>query len=152
MGFMKTIIKAALIGGLISGALDIAAASLVFQASPGRILQAVAAGLYGKATFTMRTTSMVAGALAQEFITVVAALLYCLAAQRATVLRRQWIICGLLYGAVCNIVVTFVIVPLSHAKPTVFGSHLFWVNLAINTALYGTPIAFAARRYLGTGK
>jgi hypothetical protein len=45
--------------------------------------------------------------------------------------------------------VTFVVVPFaSQAQATQFGSHGFWLNLAINTALYGTPIAFAARRYL----
>ena len=146
---MKPVLKAALIGGLFSGALDIAAASVFFHASPGPVLQAVAAGFYGKDSFTMGAASMVVGAAAQEAITVVAALLYCLTAQRVSLLLRHWIVCGLLYGAVCNLVMTFVVVPFaSHARPTPFGSTGFWVNLAINTALYGTPIAFAARRYL----
>ena len=145
---MNRILKASLIGGLFSGALDIAAASTAFQASPLRVLQAVAAGVYGKASFTMGATSMAVGALAQEVITVVAALLYCLAATRLPVLLRHWILCGLLYGALCNIIVTYGIVPLSNARVTPLGSHLFWINLAINTALYGTPIAYAARRYL----
>lgn len=149
---MKSVIKAALIGGLISGALDIAAAAAIFHANFGRVLQAVASGFYGPASFKMGAISMAVGAAAQEAITVVAALLYCLAAQRASVLLRQWIVCGLLYGAVCNLVMTFVVVPLSHARPTVFGSYPFWVNLAINTLLYGTPIAFAAQRYLRRGR
>ncbi len=112
------------------------------------MLQAVAAGIYGKASFTMGMTSMVVGALAQELITVVAALLYCLAAERKDVLLRQWLVCGLLYGALCNIIVTYGIVPLSHARVTPLWSPQFWINLAINTALYGTPIAFAAKRFL----
>src|ERR1700761_7145004 len=127
---MKNIIKAALIGGLFSGALDIAAASIVFQANFGRVLQAVATGIYGKASFTMGMTSMVVGALCQELITVVAALLYCLVAERKVLLLRQWLVCGLLYGAVCNIIVTYGIVPLSNARVTPLWSHLFWLNLA----------------------
>jgi hypothetical protein len=149
---MKNIIKAALIGGLISGALDIAAASIIFHAPFGRVLQAVASGLYGKASFTMGANSMVAGAIAQEVITVVAALLYCLVAERKDLLLRQWLVCGLLYGALCNLIVTYGIVPLSHARVTPLGSYAFWVNLAINTALYGTPIAYAAKRYLRPAK
>jgi hypothetical protein len=145
---MTPVVKAALIGGLFSGALDITAASVFFHANPGRVLQAVAAGFYGKDSFTMGAASMAVGAAAQEAITVVAALLYCLTAQRVSLLLRQWIVGGLLYGAVCNLVMTFLVVPLSHAHPTPFGSYGFWMNLAINTALYGTPIAFAARRYL----
>lgn len=145
---MKAVAKAALAGGLFSGALDIAAASLVFHVNPGRVLQAVAAGFYGRDSFSMGAASMVVGAAAQEAITVIAALLYCLAAERVSLLLRQWLACGLLYGAVCNLVMTFVVVPLSHAHTTPFGSYGFWVNLAINTALYGTPIAFTARRYL----
>ena len=145
---MKNVLKAALIGGLFSGALDIAAASLAFHANFGRVLQAVAAGIYGKASFTMGMTSMVVGAAAQEFITVVAALLYCLASLRLPLLLRQWFVCGLLYGALCNIIVTYGIVPLSNARVTPLGSYGFWVNLAINTALYGTPIAFAAKHWL----
>ena len=145
---MKAVLKAALIGGLFSGALDIAAGSIFFHAPFGVILQAVATGIYGKASFTLGTTSMVVGALCQELITVVAALLYCLVAQRKDVLLRQWLVCGLLYGALCNLVVTYGIVPLSNARVTPLWSHGFWLNLAINTALYGTPIAFAARKYL----
>lgn len=145
---MNRILKAALIGGLVSGALDIAAASLIFHANFGRVLQAVASGFYGPASYKMGMASMIVGALAQEAISVVAALLYCMVSLSWVALRKQWLVFGLLYGAVCNLVMTFVVVPHSHARPTAFGSYGFWVNLAINTALYGTPIAFAARRFI----
>jgi hypothetical protein len=145
---MHGLLKPVLVGGLLSGALDIAAASIAFHANVFRVLQAVAAGIYGRASFTLGTTSMVVGALCQELITVAAALAYCLVAVRKDVLLRHWLVCGLLYGALCNIIVTYGIVPLSHAKITPLWSYPFWMNLAINTALYGTPIAFAARRWI----
>jgi hypothetical protein len=146
---VNRLFKAALVGGLISGALDIAAASLIFHADVGRVLQTVASGFYGRAAYQMGSASMLVGALAQEAITVIAALLYCIASLSWLALRKQWLIFGLLYGAVCNLVMTFVVVPHSHARPTAFGSYGFWVNLAINTLLYGTVIAFAAKRFLG---
>ncbi len=149
---MKAILKAALIGGLVSGALDIAAASAIFHADPGRVLQVVASGVLGPASFKGGAQSALLGAALQEFITVVAALLYCLTATRWPVMLKQWLVCGLVYGALCNIVMTFGVAPLSHARPTAFGSYGFWVNLAINTALYGTPIAFVARRLLYRAK
>ena len=142
------LIKASLTGGLIAGTVDILAAALVYHVNPQRILQSVAVGVLGRGSFQMGLHSVLAGAFWQAVISLGAAFIYCAAATRLDVLLRRPLICGLLFGAACNLFLFLVVIPLSAAKQGVIGSHGFNINLLLNTLLFGTPIAYAARHFL----
>src|SRR5665213_128204 len=110
------------------------------------VLAALAGGLIGhKAAVDGGMQTALLSAFLQEFISVVAAVVYCFASMRLPVLIERPLPMGLLFGAAVNLFMTFVVVPLSHAKAAPFGSHFFYANLAANTFLFGPPIAYAAR-------
>ncbi len=143
---VRTALLAALVGGLIAGTVDIVAACAIFHAQPVQVLHAVATGLVGrKAAVDGGMQTALLGAFLQEFISVVAAAFYCFASMRLPVLIERPLPMGLLFGAAVNLVMTFVIVPLSYAKAAAFGSYGFYANLAANTLLFGPPIAYVAR-------
>jgi uncharacterized membrane protein YagU involved in acid resistance len=147
------IIRAALVGGLLAGAIDIAAACIIFQAPPEPVLQSVAGGLIGRqAAHAGGVQTMLLGAFLQEFISVVAAFIYCFAANRAPILLRQWLIGGIVFGAAVNIFLTHIVGPLSYAKMAPFGSYYWIANLAANMLTFGPPIAFVASRMLSPAR
>lgn len=142
----KKALQAALIGGLIAGTVDIAAASLMFHAPPGPVFQSVAGGLIGRtAAHSGGLQTILLGAFLQAFISVVAAGVYCFAAMRLPVLIKQWLIAGLLFGVAVNLFLTHIVGPLSYAKMAPLFSYFWWANLAANTILFGPPIAFTAK-------
>jgi hypothetical protein len=67
------------------------------------------------------------------------------------VLRRHWVIFGLIYGAALHVFMNLVVVPMSalHRDPFAGTLENFLINMAGQMILFGLPIAFAARHYLG---
>lgn len=85
---------------------------------PQRILQSIAAGLLGEASFSGGAATAGLGALLHYGIAMVMVAVYALAARRLPRLRdRPWS-SGLIYGALLYAVMTFVVVPLSAASPS----------------------------------
>lgn len=141
-----------LVGGFIAGALDILYA-IVFWAVRAdvpamRILQSVAAGLLGSASFTGGWQTAALGLFLHFFIAVSMSFAYFAVALRWRVLSRfPWPL-GALYGLILYAIMNYIVVPLSAASP---GSRdTLWVGLsvAVHMALIGIPIALATRRAL----
>jgi uncharacterized membrane protein YagU involved in acid resistance len=140
-------IAAALVGGILAGTLDIFVACAIARVTPDVILHFLAAGLIGRdAAFHGGVPTMALGLAIQEFISVVAALLFVLVSTRLPVLLDRPILSGVAYGAACNLFLTFVVQPLSHVART---HPIAWTptleNLAANMILFGPPIALVAR-------
>ncbi|HEY5339025.1 MAG TPA: hypothetical protein VIJ85_12530 [Rhizomicrobium sp.] len=147
---LRNALLAALVGGLIAGTIDIGAACAIFHAPPVPVLHAIASGLIGhKAAVAGKMQTAWLGLFLQEFISVVAAGFYCLAAMRVPTLIARPLLWGLAFGFAVNLVMTFVIVPLSLAQAATFGTYAFYANLAANTVLFGPPIAYVARWFAG---
>lgn len=137
-----------LAGGLIAGAVDIGAASLIFMANPLKVLRAVASGLIGReAAHDGGLTASLIGAVCQEAISLIFAAFYVLVGLRLMpVLLRRPLLFGALYGVGVYVVMNYVVAPLSmahsHAPSTPDG-------IAKNMAamiLFGLIIAFFASR------
>jgi hypothetical protein len=142
----SAVLGAILLGGLIAGAIDIAAASLITGHNPARILQVIAGGLLGKATFDGGVATVIFGALLQELMAVLIATIYVLPLQSVAGLLRRWIPTGLVYGVIVFFVMNYVVVPLSAWKSA---PHFTSVKFAANLAamlLFGLIVAFFARR------
>jgi hypothetical protein len=145
---VRSALLAALIGGLLAGAIDIGAACAIFHAAPGPVLKSIAAGLIGhEAAHNGGMNVILLGAFLQAFISVVAAGVYAFAAMRLPVLISQWLIMGVLFGAACNLVLTHIVGPLSHARMAPFGSYFWIANLVANMLTFGPPIAFVVSRF-----
>lgn len=134
-----------LLGGLIAGTIDIEAASLINKVNPALILQVIAGGVLGKASFRMGLTSVIFGLGLQLAMSVLIAAIYVGAARRLPMLKRRWIGAGLAYGVAIYLVMNYVVVPLSAAK---IAAKFSVVGLAANLLamlLFGLIVAFCAR-------
>ena len=144
-------LRAALSGGLIGGAFDLTYACIMVYAlrgiGPERVFQSVASGWLGKAAFTAGWQAAVLGFVSHFFIVCVFALIYVMASRRITVLARQPVVFGALYGAGIFFVMNFIVVPLSNASMRPRSLDLLTVvELLVHMFLIGVTIALFARR------
>jgi hypothetical protein len=139
-----------LAGGIVAGTLDIIYAcafwALKSNVPARRILQSVAAGLLGEASFKGGAGTAALGLGLHYFIALSMSLTYYLVALRQPLLwQRPWL-CGAGYGLLLYAVMNYVVVPLSAAGPG--SKDPLWIGLsvAVHVLLIGIPIALFARR------
>lgn len=146
-------LRAIAIGGAIAGALDITdaiVATLLAGGNPGRMLQYIASGLLGPASFEGGLATTVLGLICHFTIAFGAATVYVLASRQLPVLLERPIVCGLLFGIAVHLFMQNVIVPLSLVRMRT--TPVPWPQIAnqylIHALGVGLPIALAARRWL----
>ena len=117
--------RTVLLAGCAGASVDLIFAFFFFGATlgitPMRIMQSVASGLYGRASFDGGLTTALVGFVAHYFILIVAAWWYWLASRRWPRLNLNWVPSGAAFGLAIYVVMTYVVVPLSAAprgKPT----------------------------------
>jgi uncharacterized membrane protein YagU involved in acid resistance len=139
-----------LAGGLIAGTLDIAYACIFWglksDVPARRILQSVAAGLLGKASFEGGWQTAALGLALHYLIALSMSVVYYLVAARWPLLRERPVLCGAAYGMLLYGVMNYVVVPLSAAGAG--SKNPLWITLSIaaHVLLIGIPIALLARR------
>lgn len=147
----KSPIRAILTGGVIAGILDITFAFLFYGMhglTPVRILQSVASGLLGKASFEGGGATAALGAVLQLVIPTLAATVYHGFTLALPHLRRQAVVSGLLFGIVVYFVMNLVVVPLSAAPFTPSSAPALMVPaLLAHMFFVGLPIALADRKF-----
>lgn len=136
------------LGAIVVGTLDILFAILFWYpkgVAPARIFQSVAAGLYGRASFTGGMRAVVIGALLHYFIALCIVLVYWLASRRYDGLTRRPILYGSLYGVLVYLVMNYVVIPLSATQRSAF--LLSWVvsSVLVHALLVGVPAALFVR-------
>jgi hypothetical protein len=107
-------------GGITVGVLDLIDAFVFFWlrsgAQPVAILHSIAAGWLGRDAARAGGMQTAAIGLASHFmIAFIIAAIYILASRVIPVLRRRWLIFGVLYGVAAYFVMTWFVVPLSNA-------------------------------------
>ncbi len=141
---------AILYGGFIAGTPDIGAAALINWLSPFVILQVVARGVLGKASYSGGAYSAALGMILQWAMSLLIAAIFVLAATRMPILRRRWMAAGLAYGIVVFFVMNYVVMPLSRVGSSPhFTISTFAMNM-LAMLLFGLIIAFFAQRF-GSG-
>ena len=112
-------LRTVLLAGCAGASIDLIFAFLFFGwtlgITPMRVMQSVASGLYGRASFDGGLATAAVGFVAHYFILIVAAWWYWLASQRLPQLNRNWVISGAAFGVAIYVVMTFIVVPLSAA-------------------------------------
>jgi uncharacterized membrane protein YagU involved in acid resistance len=146
------VLAAILSGGLIASTIDIGAASLINWINPVIILHAIASGLLGKQSFQDGPWAAFLGLILQWGMGLLIAAIYVTAARRLAWMTRSWVKAGFAYGLMIYVVMNYIVVPLSAARPG-------W-NFAIKVRLpqnaedvvamvvFGLIIAFAAQYFL----
>lgn len=140
------VLSAIFLGGVIAAGIDIGAASLISGRSPPFIMQAIAGGLLGRASFDGGVATMILGAVLQEIMGVLIATIYVVLLKTFPGLLQRWILSGLTYGVIVFFVMNYVVVPLSAWRSA---PHFTPVKFAENMAamlLFGLIVAFFCRR------
>jgi hypothetical protein len=138
-------LAAILLGGLIAGTVDIGAAALINWVNIPRILQAIASGALGRASFEGGARSAVVGLGLQWAMSLVIAAIFVLAARALPGLRHGWALAGLAYGVVVFAVMNYVVMPLSAIGHIPRFTSLTLLENLLAMLLFGLIIAFCAR-------
>jgi hypothetical protein len=141
-----------LCGGLIAGTLDLTAACvsswLRAGVAPVRVMQSVASGLLGAASYTGGAKTAVLGVALHFLIATVATAVFYFASRTLRFLVERPIIAGLLYGVAVYFFMNFVVLPLSafpqRVAPPLSGRI---IGLLIIMFCIGLPIALIVSRF-----
>ena len=136
---------------LIAGTLDLSDALIFYGlrgVPPTRILQGIASGILGRASFTQGTHSAFLGLLLHYFIATTVATIYFIASRRLP-LSRHPLLWGGLYGITVYVVMNYVVIPLSKIGPRPTPPLVPLINgVAALVFCIGIPVALIARRYI----
>jgi hypothetical protein len=148
-GIHPRILEAILWGGTVAGILDISDAIIVsgfYGVAPSRVLQSVASGLLGRASFGGGMSTAALGLGLHFFIAFTVATVYVLASLKLPLLLRRPLLSGAIYGVIVWQVMRQIVVPLSLAtqgRLTLIG---LLNGLFAHIVCVGIPIALAAKR------
>jgi uncharacterized membrane protein YagU involved in acid resistance len=142
-----------LVGGSIGGALDILFA-ISFAGyngvPPTRLLQTVASGLLGNASFSGGIPTAALGLVLHFGLSYLWAGIFLVAARRFPRLVREPVLSGILFGVAVFLTMRLVVLPLSaFPYPVTFKPLATMLDLLSHTFLFGVPIALAARSTCG---
>jgi hypothetical protein len=136
-------------GGLLAGTLDAVDGVVAFGSkgmNPIQVLQYIASGLFGLASFQGGLKTAGLGALLHYFIAFVVAAVYYAASVKLPSLHVHPVKWGLTYGVAVYLVMNYVVLPLSAVSTSPFSLALF-LNGVIGHAIFvGFAIAWLAHR------
>ena len=148
--------RAIVYGGLTVGALDLLDAFLFFGirsgARPMGILHSIAAGFLGRdAARAGGVPTAIVGFFSHFLVAFCIVTVYVLMSRAIPVLRKQWVICGLIFGVAAYSVMTWLVVPMSNAGTGQITFALPVTPVLINGILIhmfgvGLPAAYFASR------
>ncbi len=150
-------LAAVVVVGVVAGVLDISFAWIFWAVKAGvaltPVLQSVASGVLGKASFSGGAASAALGFALQLFIATTMSATYYAVARRWPLLVRERIACGAGYGVVLYGVMKYVVVPLSAARSGGPQDPL-WVCLSIvaHVVLIGIPIGLVSGAAAGSAR
>ena len=134
------------IGGLSAGIVDLTQALILFGT---RVPIGIAAGLLGRqAAHGGGAATYVLGVLLHFFIALTAAAVYYIASRPLKFLTEHWFVCGLIYGAIVDQVMTLIVLPLSalHAQGP-YKFHDLLLGISVHMVTVGLPISFSIKRF-----
>jgi len=133
------------VGGLVVGSLDLTQACILFGT---KIPLAVAAGLLGPRAFNGGIGTYILGVLLHFFIAFSATAIYYAASRKLVFLVESPLVCGLFYGAAVEVVMGYVVLPLSALHATgPYELHDVLQGLVVHMVVVGLPIAYSVRRF-----
>jgi hypothetical protein len=138
-----------LYGALVVGTLDLLDAFIFFGlrsgVTPGRILQSIAAGVYGRGASRMGIHGMGAGFLLHYFIAFLIVAIFYALSRAIPLLRRQTVAAGIVYGIAAYFVMNYAVIPLSATSRGPFVLPVFINGILIHAIGVGLPSAWFAR-------
>ena len=137
------------VAGSVCGVLDLACASALFISRGGtfeRLLQFIASGAVGEVAFKGGKRTAALGFFFHFLIAFTATIVYYAASRNFPVLVTNPIVCGILYGTLIHLFMTFVTIPLSRAPKRKFSAAAFLSQLAVHMFVVGLSISLIVSR------
>ena len=132
-------------GGGIAGVLDLTQASILFG---WKVPLAIAGGLLGPQAFQGGVGTFALGVLLHFLIAFSAAAVYYGVSRKLRFMTEHPLVCGLVFGAAVEEVMTLVVLPLSALQARgPYTLHDLILGLLVHMVLVGLPISFSARRF-----
>jgi hypothetical protein len=144
-----SLVRAVVLGGLTVGVLDGLDAVIFFGlrgVAPGRIFQAIAAGLLGPAAFQGGARTVALGVVLHFCIAATIVAVACLLVRRLPRLGRRPLPAGAVYGVGVWLVMNFIVIPLSAARSPARSLAVVVNGLLIHVVGVGIPALLFARR------
>ncbi|HEX4480395.1 MAG TPA: hypothetical protein VH082_06270 [Rudaea sp.] len=142
---------AILLAGVIAASFDMIFActfnGLRSGVSPERVMQFIASGWLGRASFDGGAASAALGFVSHYGILLVAAALYFVALTRVRWMRNNALLCGAIYGVCIYAFMHLVVLPLSNVPPTKPSVVGMWADFAMHVLVIGPTIALALRKF-----
>ena len=133
------------VGGLIAGTLDLTQACILFGV---KIPLVIAAGLLGQQALHGGAATYVLGVLLHFFIAFSATAVYYAASLRLAFLKQHPLVCGLFFGAAVEVVMGYVVLPLSALQARgPYELHDVLQGLLVHMVVVGLPISYSVRRF-----
>ena len=133
------------VGGFIAGTLDLTQAFILFGR---RVPLVIAAGLLGKQAFHGGASTYLLGVLLHFFIATSVAAIYYAASRKLTFLTEHPLVCGLFYGMAVELVMSYIVLPLSALQSTgPYSLHDVLLGLVVHMIVIGLPVAYSIRRF-----
>jgi hypothetical protein len=145
----SSVVADILLGGLLAGTIDLGVACLINSVGLSLVLQAVASGVLGRASYQGGLQSAALGLGLQWAMSLLIAAIFVLGTAALPAVRRRWALAGVVYGAVIFVVMNYAVMPLSaigHAPRFTTASLL--LNL-LAMLLFGVIVTFCARPRTG---
>ena len=141
----RNMLLAIAVGGLVAGTLDLTQACILFGA---RIPLVIAAGLLGRQALHGGIAIYLLGVLLHFFIAFSATAIYYAGSRRLVFLKEHPLVCGLFYGAAVEVVMGYIVLPLSalHERGP-YELHDVLQGLLVHMVVVGLPISFSVRRF-----
>jgi Na+/alanine symporter len=133
------------VGGLIAGTLDLAQACTLFG---WKIPLVIAGGLLGQEAFQGGAGTYVLGIVLHYFIASSVTAIYYAASRRLVFLTEYPLVCGLFYGMAVELVMGYVVLPLSalHVRGP-FDLRDVLQGFLVHMVVVGLPVAYTVRRF-----
>lgn len=134
------------VGGLIAGTLDLTQAFLLFGV---RVPFGIGAGLLGRqAARAGGVGTYVLGIFLHFFIAFSVTAIYYGASRKLRFMTEHPLVCGLFYGMAVELVMSYVVLPLSalHARGP-YDLRDVLLGLIVHAVVVGLPVSFSVRRF-----
>ena len=141
-----------LLAGLVCGTFDgISAtiASMFFGGTPIRLFQGVASGLLGRSAFQGGMGTALLGVFLHFGVASGAAFTYYAASRWLPIMLERALVCGVIFGALTHLFMTFIVIPLSKIGIRPFAPKTFMTFLIISMVVVGPAISLTVRRFSG---
>jgi hypothetical protein len=147
----RVIFTAGLICGFLDGLSAIAIASYS-GVGPMRVFQGIASGLLGRSSFQGGVGTALLGALLHFIVATGAAAVYYFASRSLPMMIDQALICGVVFGVLVHLFMTFATIPLSAIGRRPFVLQSFVTYLLVAMIVIGPSIALTIRSFSRSSK